>query len=176
LSKKNIHVKIPLLVNLPVKEFYMSEQTEQYAKQIDEFLNAIRLVSENQREVLLGADGQKITATQGHLLMLLSQKGPQTNSVLAHEIGVTPAAVTKAMKGLQEGADPKVTPMPDENDGRVMRWTLTNVGMSLAASHATQHRETLAEYEKVIAAFSPENQLAIGHFLMLIRDRFISEK
>ncbi len=154
----------------------MSEQTYQYAKQIDEFLNTIRLVSENQREVLLGADGQKITATQGHLLMLLSQKGPQTNSVLAHEIGVTPAAVTKAMKGLQEGADPKVTPMPDENDGRVMRWTLTNVGMSLAASHATQHRETLAEYEKVIAAFSPENQLAIGHFLMLIRDRFISEK
>lgn len=56
---------------------------ESYAKQIDQFLNHLKLLSENQREVLIGENTTDITTTQGHLLMLLAQHGPQTNSELA---------------------------------------------------------------------------------------------
>ncbi|MDR3191150.1 MAG: MarR family transcriptional regulator [Lactobacillaceae bacterium] len=154
----------------------MTELIQTYAEQVDTFLNDIRLLSDHQREVLLGDNAHAITSTQGHVLMLLSQHGPQTNSELAGALGVTPAAITKAMKNLAAEPDSKVLPIQDENDGRVVRWSLTALGISLASAHAQQHRETLAEYADLFAEFTPANQAAISQFLTLLNTRFTKEK
>ncbi|ALI32469.1 MarR family transcriptional regulator [Weissella cibaria] len=145
--------------------------TEEYAEQLDHFLNDVRVMAENQREILLGESNSAITTTQGHVLMLLAQNGPQTNSELARALGVSGAAITKAMKGLAGEEDPMVNAIPDPDDGRVSRWSLTGLGISMASAHAQRHRETLAEYQNVFAVFTESDQTAISHFLTLVADR-----
>ncbi|MBM7616866.1 DNA-binding MarR family transcriptional regulator [Weissella uvarum] len=139
------------------------------AQQIDDFVNQLLLMSENQRELLLGGQpNPSITLTQGHLLMLLLQCGDQTNGELAHALNVSPAAVTKAMKGLQKEAEPFVTVRADADDGRVNRWALTPAGKAVAQEHESEHVATQAEYRAVMDQFSPQEQLVIQHFLSVL--------
>lgn len=144
---------------------------ESYAKQIDQFLNHLKLLSENQREVLIGENTTDITTTQGHLLMLLAQHGPQTNSELARALHVSGAAVTKAMKSLYIRDDPMVNVIPDPEDGRVSRWSLTTLGISLATAHTQRHRETVDEYQKLLENFSDSEQAVISRFLIELSER-----
>lgn len=144
---------------------------ESYAKQIDQFLNHLKLLSENQREVLIGENTTDITTTQGHLLMLLAQHGPQTNSELARALHVSGAAVTKAMKSLYICDEPMVNVIPDPEDGRVSRWSLTTLGISLATAHTQRHRETVDEYQKLLENFSDSEQAVISRFLIELSER-----
>ncbi|KAA8441889.1 MarR family transcriptional regulator [Weissella paramesenteroides] len=144
---------------------------ESYAKQIDQFLNHLKLLSENQREVLIGENTTDITTTQGHLLMLLAQHGPQTNSELARALHVSGAAVTKAMKSLYIRDEPMVNVIPDPEDGRVSRWSLTTLGISLATAHTQRHRETVDEYQKLLENFSDSEQAVISRFLIELSER-----
>lgn len=142
------------------------------AKQIDDFLNYVRILAENQREILIcDRTDAGVTATQGHVLMLLAQKGPQTNTELAQALQVTAAAITKAMKVLQNDEEPMVAQVPDVNDLRVNRWSLTTRGISLASAHAQEHRDTLAEYDAVLAEFDDAQQAVITDFLAAMMDR-----
>lgn len=144
---------------------------ESYAKQINQFLNHLKLLSENQREVLIGENTTDITTTQGHLLMLLAQHGPQTNSELARALHVSGAAVTKAMKSLYIRDEPMVNVIPDPEDGRVSRWSLTTLGISLATAHTQRHRETIDEYQKLLENFSDSEQAVISRFLIELSER-----
>ena len=144
---------------------------ESYAKQIDQFLNHLKLLSENQREVLIGENTTDITTTQGHLLMLLAQHGPQTNYELARALHVSGAAVTKAMKSLYIRDEPMVNVIPDPEDGRVSRWSLTTLGISLATAHTQRHRETVDEYQKLLENFSDSEQAVISRFLIELSER-----
>ncbi|MCT0484936.1 MarR family transcriptional regulator [Weissella paramesenteroides] len=148
---------------------------ESYAKQIDQFLNHLKLLSENQREVLIGENTTDITTTQGHLLMLLAQHGPQTNSELARALHVSGAAVTKAMKSLYIRDEPMVNVIPDPEDGRVSRWSLTTLGISLATAHTQRHRETVDEYQKLLENFSDSEQAVISRFLIELSERLEGE-
>lgn len=142
------------------------------AQQIDSFLNHVRMLAENQREILIcDRSDASITTTQGHVLMLLAQRGPQTNTALAQALQVSPAAITKAMKVLQNDAAPKVTQIPDEHDLRVSRWALTQHGITLASAHAQEHRDTLAEYDAVLTTFDAEQQAVITAFLTAMTNR-----
>lgn len=142
------------------------------AKQIDDFLNHVRMLAENQREILIcDRSDAPITTTQGHVLMILAQQGPQTNTALAQALQVSPAAITKAMKVLQNDAEPMIAQVPDEHDLRVSRWSLTSRGISLASAHAQEHRDTLAEYEAVLAAFDETQQAVIQDFLTAMTNR-----
>ncbi|MCW0953418.1 MarR family transcriptional regulator [Weissella ceti] len=142
------------------------------AKQIDDFLNHVRMLAENQREILIcDRSDANVTTTQGHVLMLLAQQGPQTNTALAQALQVSPAAITKAMKVLQNDDEPMVAQIPDENDLRVTRWSLTQRGITLASAHAQEHRDTLAEYDAVLADFNEEQQAVIGEFLTAMTSR-----
>lgn len=135
------------------------------AHQIDTFVNEVRLLAENQREILLGDQQSQISATQGHLLMLLAHHGPQTNTQLAHDLQVSPAAITKAIKSLQTSAPTLIVSQRDEQDARVLRWHLTEDGVQLAEQHEQAHAKTVGEYDKLLQAYSPEEQAVIGQFL-----------
>lgn len=147
----------------------MTEQIN--AIKVDEFLNQVRLLGENQREILLGDASESITTTQGHALMLLAQNGPQTNTELARILHISPAAMTKAMKGLQKIDNEMIIAIPDPEDGRVTRWSLTTAGMALATTHAQCHRETLQIYDHVLEDFSDEEQHIITTFLTALTMR-----
>lgn len=140
------------------------------AEQIDSFLKQVRILAENQREILLGTTDENtdVTTTQGHVLMLLAQNGPQTNSELARALAVSPAAITKVMKYLQQNANPMVTQVPDDHDGRISRWALTSRGIALAQVHAKRHAQTLAYYQQVLADFDADEQATISRFLQAL--------
>lgn len=150
--------------------------TQSYAGQIDQFLNHLKLLSENQREVLIGENKTNITTTQGHLLMLLAQNGPQTNSELSRALHVSGAAVTKAMKSLYIRDEPMVNVIPDPEDGRVSRWSLTTLGGSLATAHTQRHRETIDEYKKILTEFSDDEKAVISRFLTQLSACLTGEK
>ncbi|GEA95408.1 MarR family transcriptional regulator [Weissella viridescens] len=142
------------------------------AAQVDDFLNQILLLAENQREILLGFEHkQTITLTQGHLLMILAQKGPQTNGELAQALAVSPAAVTKAMKILQNEQNAMVTLMPDPEDGRINRWALTDTGRAKATEHADEHQTTQSEYIAVLNQFTDDEQAVVSRFITAMTDK-----
>ena len=70
-------------------------------KKLDSLVNAILMKAENQHELLFGAcqSEVKLTNTQEHILMLLSQDR-LTNTDLARKLNISQAAVTKAIKSL----------------------------------------------------------------------------
>ena len=72
-------------------------------KQIDQFLSQVMQFAENKHEILLGKcqSDIKLTSTQEHLLMLLNGE-PTTNARMAETLSVSPAAITKALKKLQD--------------------------------------------------------------------------
>ena len=72
------------------------------ANQIDQFLGTIMQFAENKHEILLGEceSDEQLTSTQEHILMLL-KKAPLTNARISEQLNISPAAVTKAIKKLQ---------------------------------------------------------------------------
>ncbi len=71
-------------------------------EQVNQLINQILLKAENQHEFLIGQcrSQVKLTNTQEHILMLLSEGHVKTNSELAKTLNVSQAAVTKAVKNL----------------------------------------------------------------------------
>lgn len=132
---------------------------------LDHFLNDVRLMAENQRELLLGDIVSPLTTTQGHLLMLLAQGGAQTNTQLAHELQVSPAAVTKAVKSLQHIEPTLVISQRDAKDARILRWALTAAGAQMASDHAAAHDQTVAAYDKMLAHYDDSQREILGRFL-----------
>ncbi|WP_025197396.1 MarR family transcriptional regulator, partial [Streptococcus agalactiae] len=70
-------------------------------QKLDHLVSQILLKAENQHELLFGTcqSDVKLTNTQEHILMLLSQE-QLTNSDLAKKLNISQAAVTKAVKSL----------------------------------------------------------------------------
>lgn len=143
----------------------MDQQIETKALQIDALLNQLHTVAEQQREILFSVTQSTITNTQGHILMLLSQKGPQTNKELSEALQVSRAAITKAMKGLQKSDCNCVIPVIDEKDARLVRFSVNQQGKAFAKLHVEQHAETLAVYESIIQQFSFSEQQVISRFV-----------
>ncbi|AEJ23538.1 MarR family transcriptional regulator [Weissella koreensis] len=143
----------------------MDQQIEIKAIQIDALLNQLHTVAEQQREILFSKTQSTITNTQGHILMLLNQKGLQTNKELAEALQISPAAITKAMKGLQKDDCNCVVPVIDQKDARLVRFTVNQQGAALAEIHAEQHAETLAVYDAIIQQFSASEQQVISRFI-----------
>ncbi|GAB2025470.1 zinc-dependent MarR family transcriptional regulator [Lactovum odontotermitis] len=132
--------------------------------QIDNFLGQIVRFAENKHEILLGdcESDIKLTSTQEHILMLL-KKGPSTNAKIADLLTISPAAVTKALKKLQEMA--LIASSRDEKDERVIFWHLTEEALPIAKEHAGHHDKTLQAYRRLAEKFSPEEQAVITRFL-----------
>ncbi|GAK30069.1 transcriptional repressor MarR [Weissella oryzae SG25] len=148
-------------------------QNEEVAKQLDRCLNEIHLAAENKREVLVAPEEIELTNTQGHILMLLAQNGPQTNAELARTLAISPAAMTKAMKSLNHRADPVVSAISDPEDARIKRWSLTHTGVSLAQLHEKDHQNTRMAYVEMLNDF-PENEVAvISRFLTELEARCV---
>ena len=136
----------------------------QLAQEIDNFLNAVILRSENQHEILIGhcTSDVALTNTQEHILMLLSEES-LTNSELARRLNVSQAAVTKAIKSLvKEGM---LETSRDPKDARVIFYQLTELARPVAAEHHHHHEHTLSAYEQVASQFTPNEQEVIQRFL-----------
>ena len=136
----------------------------QLAQEIDNFLNAVILRSENQHEILIGhcTSDVALTNTQEHILMLLSEES-LTNSELARRLNVSQAAVTKAIKSLvKEGM---LETSRDPKDARVIFYQLTDLARPVAAEHHHHHEHTLSAYEQVANQFTPNEQEVIQQFL-----------
>ncbi|WP_125572048.1 MarR family transcriptional regulator [Lacticaseibacillus songhuajiangensis] len=142
------------------------------AHEVATFLDAVkRRMPENQREILLDGEDATIGGTQGHVLMLLAQSGPLSNGELATALDVSPAAVTKAMRGLRLADPVLLSPVPDAHDARINRWTLTPMGVQLAAKHAAAHQETITAYADVLADFDAAELDTIDKFLTVMTSR-----
>ncbi|HEL9628954.1 MarR family transcriptional regulator [Streptococcus suis] len=127
-------------------------------------LQEIILSSENHLEILVGAcqSQETLTNTQEHILMLIENKS-YTSSEIAKELGVSQAAITKAVKSLL--AKDMLMGMRDEKDARIIRYQLTDKAKPIAIEHAHHHELTIATYDEVLAAYSQEEQEIIGRFL-----------
>lgn len=133
--------------------------------QIDHLVQKILLTAENQLELLIGScqSDVKLTNTQEHILMLLAADDRLTNSDLARELNVSQAAVTKAVKALIAGE--MLEASKDKEDGRVTYFQLTERALPIAKEHAHHHAHTLETYERVLKAFSAEEQAVIERFI-----------
>ena len=137
---------------------------------IDTLVNKILLKAENQHELLFGVceSGVKLTNTQEHILMLLSE-GRKTNSELAKTLNVSQAAVTKAVKTLvKEGM---LEAKKDKDDGRVTYFVLTQEAQPIAQEHEEHHQETLGVYRSVLDQFDSQERQVIGRFLTTLAEK-----
>lgn len=132
--------------------------------QIDDFLKQIMQFSENKREILLGSceSDVSLTGTQEHILMLL-KNGQQNNREMADELKISPAAVTKALKKLQELN--LITAVKSDKDERVIFWNLTEKAEPFAAEHAHHHEKTLETYRQIVSEFDENQQATIATFI-----------
>ena len=139
------------------------------ANKIDRFLNSILLLSENQHEILVGSctSGVSLTNTQEHILMLVADEA-LTNSVLAKNLNVSQAAITKAVKPLLSQG--MLETYRDENDARVLYYRLTEIGKPIALEHQHHHQHTLHTYEDVLSKFTKNEQGVISRFLDLLEE------
>ena len=128
--------------------------------QISQFINQV-----SQREYLLGdCESQMgLTSTQEHILMLLSTEGKITNTKLAEELNISPAAVSKAVKVLQERDF--ISSDRNKNDERLIELSLSETGRPLADEHSNHHERTLATYRLIRKKFSKDEQALIARFL-----------
>lgn len=136
------------------------------AQLLDKVIHKVIIKAENQLELLLG-DCQsevKMTNTQEHILMLLSEDDRLTNSDLARSLKVSQAAVTKAVKSLISSG--MLESQKDEQDGRVSYFTLTDQALPIAHEHKHHHDHTLGAYERLVAQFNAEEQALIERFLL----------
>lgn len=134
------------------------------AEKINHFLNEVILTAENQHEILVGSctSDVRLTNTQEHILMLLSQES-LTNSDLAKRLNVSQAAVTKAVKALVE--QKMLETFKDKKDARVTFYRLTDLARPIAEEHQRHHVHTLDTYQKLAEQFSSDEQEVIVKFL-----------
>ena len=134
------------------------------AEKINHFLNEVILTAENQHEILVGSctSDVRLTNTQEHILMLLSQES-LTNSDLAKRLNVSQAAVTKAVKALVE--QKMLQTFKDKKDARVTFYRLTDLARPIAEEHQHHHVHTLDTYQRLAEKFSPDEQEVIVKFL-----------
>ena len=141
------------------------------ANQIDQFLGTIMQFAENKHEILLGKceSDVKLTSTQEHILMLLAEQ-ISTNAKIAEKLKISPAAVTKALKKLQE--QELIQSSRATNDERVVLWSLTEKAVPVAKEHATHHGKTLSTYQELGNKFNDEEQEVISKFLSALTEEF----
>ena len=134
------------------------------AEKINHFLNEVILTAENQHEILVGSctSDVRLTNTQEHILMLLSQES-LTNSDLAKRLNVSQAAVTKAVKSLVE--QKMLETFKDKKDARVTFYRLTDLARPIAEEHQHHHVHTLDTYQRLADKFSSDEQEVIVKFL-----------
>ncbi|WP_148887354.1 MULTISPECIES: zinc-dependent MarR family transcriptional regulator [Streptococcus] len=134
------------------------------AEKINHFLNEVILTAENQHEILVGSctSDVRLTNTQEHILMLLSQES-LTNSDLAKRLNVSQAAVTKAVKALVE--QKMLQTFKDKKDARVTFYRLTDLARPIAEEHQHHHVNTLDTYQRLAEQFSSDEQEVIVRFL-----------
>ena len=134
------------------------------AEKINHFLNEVILTAENQHEILVGSctSDVRLTNTQEHILMLLSQES-LTNSDLAKRLYVSQAAVTKAVKALVE--QKMLETFKDKKDARVTFYRLTDLARPIAEEHQHHHVHTLDTYQRLADKFSSDEQEVIVKFL-----------
>lgn len=134
------------------------------AEKINHFLNEVILTAENQHEILVGSctSDVRLTNTQEHILMLLSQES-LTNSDLAKRLNVSQAAVTKAVKALVE--QKMLQTFKDKKDARVTFYRLTDLARPIAEEHQHHHVHTLDTYQRLAEQFSSDEQEVIVKFL-----------
>lgn len=134
------------------------------SEKINHFLNEVILTAENQHEILVGSctSDVRLTNTQEHILMLLSQES-LTNSDLAKRLNVSQAAVTKAVKALiKQGM---LEAYKDKKDARVTFYRLTDLAQPIADEHEHHHAHTLETYQNLVNKFSVDEQITIEKFL-----------
>ena len=141
------------------------------ANQIDQFLGTIMQFEENKHEILLGKceSDVKLTSTQEHILMLLAEQ-ISTNAKIAEKLKISPAAVTKALKKLQE--QELIKSGRATNDERVVLWSLTEKAVPVAKEHATHHEKNLSTYQELGNKFTDEEQEVISKFLSALTEEF----
>ncbi|GFH42462.1 transcriptional regulator [Lactococcus hodotermopsidis] len=141
------------------------------SKEIDSFFTKIMQVVENKQEVLLGKceSGAGLTNTQEHILMLLLRE-KLTNAKLAEKLNISPAAVTKALKKLQQQA--LTISEKSVSDERLVLWRLSETGRPIAEEHQHHHQATLATYVKIADTFSENEQKVIIKFLKKLEKEF----
>ena len=141
------------------------------ANQIDQFLGTIMQFAENKHEILLGKceSDVKLTSTQEHILMLLAEQ-ISTNAKIAEKLKISPAAVTKALKKLQE--QELIKSSRATNDERVVLWSLTEKAVPVAKEHATHQEKTLSTYQELGNKFTDEEQEVISKFLSALTEEF----
>ncbi|MDR2975794.1 MAG: zinc-dependent MarR family transcriptional regulator [Streptococcaceae bacterium] len=144
---------------------------QELANQIDDFFVKVVRFAEKKHEVLLGncVSNVKLTSTQEHILMLL-KKRPSTNAKMADRLMISAAAVTKALKKLQELS--LIASTRDEKDERVIYWHLTHQALPIAAEHAEHHHKTLGAYQKILDEFTEEEKSVISRFLKDLKGEF----
>ena len=133
-------------------------------KKLDSLVNAILMKAENQHELLFGScqSDVKLTNTQEHILMLLSQD-KLTNTELAKKLNISQAAVTKAIKSLiKQGM---LASSKDAVDARVTYFELTELAMPIAQEHTHHHDQTLDVYKRLLENFSEEEEAVVEKFL-----------
>jgi DNA-binding MarR family transcriptional regulator len=142
----------------------MSHTTQQLSQRIDKLFTKMVQVAENRQEVLLGQceSGAGLTNTQEHILMLLLQD-KLTNTKLADLLNLSPAAVTKALKKLQQLDLIRSERLA--SDERVVLWRLSETGIPFAEEHRHHHQRTLDVYADIIHEFSESEQQTILRFL-----------
>ena len=101
--------------------------------------------------------------------MLLAEQ-ISTNAKIAEKLKISPAAVTKALKKLQE--QELIKSGRATNDERVVLWSLTEKAVPVAKEHATHHEKTLSTYQELGNKFTDEEQEVISKFLSALTEEF----
>lgn len=137
---------------------------KELAQQIDRALHDIVLCSENQLEILVGSCQSTVTLTntQEHILMLI-ENNSYTSSEIAKQLKVSQAAITKAIKSLI--SKEMLVGVRDEQDARVVRYSLTEIAKPIAAEHTHHHAHTIEAYEELLQNYSTEEKLVISRFM-----------
>ncbi|HFX5524238.1 TPA: zinc-dependent MarR family transcriptional regulator [Streptococcus pyogenes] len=138
-------------------------------KKLDNLVNTILLKAENQHELLFGAcqSDVKLTNTQEHILMLLSQQR-LTNTDLAKALNISQAAVTKAIKSLVK--QDMLAGTKDTVDARVTYFELTELVKPIASEHTHHHDETLNVYNRLLQKFSAKELEIVDKFVTVFAE------
>ncbi|HFU6789709.1 TPA: zinc-dependent MarR family transcriptional regulator [Streptococcus agalactiae] len=135
-------------------------------QKLDHLVSQILLKAENQHELLFGTcqSDVKLTNTQEHILMLLSQE-QLTNSDLAKKLNISQAGVTKAVKSLISQDMLKAN--KDSKDARITYFELSELAKPIADEHTHHHDNTLGVYGRLVNHFSKDEKVVLERFLDL---------
>lgn len=143
---------------------------ENLAEKIETTLNEIVLFAGNHNEILIGEChcNHDFTNTQKHILMLLKKEN-YSNKDLATKLNISQPAVTKAIKMLIK--ENMLLVEKDSNDGRILRYTLSDVALHIANEHENHHNRTLISYKNILENYSEADRLVINKFLDELIDK-----